>query len=278
MKTIFFEIHLFTVFTVLLCDICTNAVCTYVRSRILRAFFAASSSPVFWWHTDVQWSVSLVNIMAQSTGSHRGAATPLRVSRLAGARLRGPTPVLAPRFTAVFLVVDFHIQPLLLNFLNVLACPAAAFAAVTWDICSYNIRTVTTRYHWFDRHRPLHRLLQFSVWCRLSLAFTVCSYLSHFLDEQTFYSVFLLWVCVCLCVFNQVKLLISGATVGISLVMLFSQFQSISKRWILCASTKVHFPAECFLYLEQVLFSVSNMLWLTLAFTYSIYNVSIWCS
>lgn len=64
-------------------------------------------------------------------GSHRGAATPLRVSRLAGARLRGPTPVLAPRFTAVFLVVDFHIQPLLLNFLNVLACPAAAFAAVT---------------------------------------------------------------------------------------------------------------------------------------------------
>lgn len=96
--------------------------------------------------------------------------------------------------------------------------------------------------------------------------------------NKHFYSVFLLSVCVCLCVFNQVKLLISGATVGISLVMLFSQFQSISKRWILCASTKVHFPAECFLYLEQVLFSVSNMLWLTLAFTYSIYNVSIWCS
>lgn len=76
--------------------------------------------------------------------------------------------------------------------------------------------------------------------------------------NKHFYSVFLLSVCVCLCVFNQVKLLISGATVGISLVMLFSQFQSISKRWILCASTKVHFPAECFLYLEQVLFSVKT--------------------
>lgn len=50
---------------------------------------------------------------------------------------------------------------------------------------------------------------------------------SFFLDEQTFLFSFS-FIGLCLCVFNQVKLLMSGATVGMSLVIHDEVVQSVS--------------------------------------------------